>query len=569
MKEINQRYQVLEEIRRGRVFDKFIAYDKIAKKLVLLKSCSLPYGKNTRLGEILLRNFKSFSNLNHPNLLRILEFGFDEQVFFVVEEYFVGEYLDRYIDRSNLDLRKCLKISVQVAQALKYLEENFLYHGNLQPPSILISEYDDVKIDDIGLNFLVIPSLGNLSIQDDIYNLGSILYDLITSISRKDKLAHSKSLERILYKIRHKDLSQRYQHTEEILNDLKLCYDEIEIEKRVDVKTAEIQKQREFEFKKLERPRKRKKKAIGILFFPLMALFLISLFGLSFYYLLFPLKEVKVPDIVKKDINSAREILRKYNLRIVIQNSRFDNEIPKDSIIRQAPYAGKKVKEGKVVYVVISKGPELIEVPNLQGMTLYQAEISLENLRLKLGKVTRVADENIAKDTVIEQVQSPQSLIKVGGNIDVKASSGPSKLIVEVPNFIGQNIDDVKLKLEQLGLTIGEIKRVQSDAPENTVTDQRPPAGARRDEGTPINLTISSKEERVKKERKQAEIQIQVPESEREKLVKVVVIDEQGARTPYKRSHKPGDRIKLDIKGTGKTTVQVYIDGKIIEEETF
>lgn len=115
----------------------------------------------------------------------------------------------------------------------------------------------------------------------------------------------------------------------------------------------------------------------------------ITVFGLTIYrdYLKVP-KEVVVPEVKGKEIKAAYEAIEKMGLRLQVHENRFDKKVPKRIVLSQNPAGGKKVREGRTILVVVSLGPELMEVPKLTGETLRSAKINLSNAKLELGKVT-------------------------------------------------------------------------------------------------------------------------------------------------------------------------------------
>lgn len=114
-----------------------------------------------------------------------------------------------------------------------------------------------------------------------------------------------------------------------------------------------------------------------------------GLFGFTIYedYLKVP-GEVVVPDIKGKDIKDAYASTEQRGLQLQVHESRYDKKVPRRVVLSQNPPAGRKVREGRTILVVVSLGPELMDVPNVVGGTLRSAQIALSNSKLKVGKVT-------------------------------------------------------------------------------------------------------------------------------------------------------------------------------------
>lgn len=104
-------------------------------------------------------------------------------------------------------------------------------------------------------------------------------------------------------------------------------------------------------------------------------------------YLVVP-DEMIVPNVVGLEIKAAYDKIEEQGLRLQIYESRHDKKAPKRVVLSQNPSAGRKVREGRTVLITVSLGPELMEVPKVEGESLRTAKITLSNSKLQLGKVT-------------------------------------------------------------------------------------------------------------------------------------------------------------------------------------
>lgn len=573
--DIYQRYKILERIRQDKIFDKFIAYDNIRKELVILKICNVPYGKTTRLGENLSRTFKIYSGIDHPNLFKIFDFGWSENKFYVAMEYLKGDYLDRIIHRGTIDINTSFKIITLIARGLKALEENYLFHGNLTTSSIYIGENGEVKIDDAGTNLLIFPIVEILSISDDIYNVGNILQDLITNIytTKKDKVIYDKKLESILHKIKHKDIHERYSSVASLLNDLNMYAEEYLPDTSL-LERRPLQQKKHFEYREtLPSISKKRKREISVLPATIIVIFL-GLFAM-YYYFFSSQYQVEIPDITNLTVEEAKKLLNKKGLKLRIERTEYKPDIPAGIILRQRPLPlSKPVKGGKTIHVIVSSEPQEIVVPDVRGKQEWEAKVILENAGLKVGKISTVASDEREKGLVVSQEPKEGTKSISGESVNLQISSGPSQIMVEVPDLRGLLIDEATAKIEQMKLKLGYVRKIPSeDIPSGQIIAQSPKIGSKVKEGTLINVDVSVQEKEIqsilKKEPRYADITITVPQGINQKNVRVVVIDDTGSRNVYNAVHSQGDKIKLNIKGIGKITVQVYIEDEKIREETF
>ena len=130
----------------------------------------------------------------------------------------------------------------------------------------------------------------------------------------------------------------------------------------------------------------------------------IGVFGRTIYrdYLKVP-DEVQVPDVKNMEIKEAYEAIESVGLRLQVHENRYDKVVKKRIVLDQNPEGGKMVREGRTILVVVSLGPELMEVPKLTGESLRTAEISLSNAKLRVGKVTFEEAQYGLDEEVVEQ----------------------------------------------------------------------------------------------------------------------------------------------------------------------
>ena len=117
----------------------------------------------------------------------------------------------------------------------------------------------------------------------------------------------------------------------------------------------------------------------------------------------------------------AREVLTRLDLKIVEETKKYDtnNEFPIGVIMAQNPKPQSTVKKGRRIYVIVSKGEPIIEIPRLMGGSERNAIFTLKNLGLELGEV-RYEHSNLQPlaGTVIDQSIRVGTEVKIGTVID-------------------------------------------------------------------------------------------------------------------------------------------------------
>ena len=143
------KYQVLEKIGVGGFGVVYKAYDPFIKRHVAIKTCT---SEETETRERFMREAEIAGNLHHRNIVTVYDFGFQEGVPYLVQEYLTGEDLDRKIKRRDfLSLPEKLLYLVQIARGLQYAHSRGVVHRDIKPANIRILEDDTAKIMDFGI----------------------------------------------------------------------------------------------------------------------------------------------------------------------------------------------------------------------------------------------------------------------------------------------------------------------------------------------------------------------------------------------------------------------------------
>lgn len=205
---------------------------------------------------------------------------------------------------------------------------------------------------------------------------------------------------------------------------------------------------------------------------------------------------VIVPDFVGKDVVYVLESLTELGLNTKVKGSEYNADVPKNYIIFQEPKAGSEIKKGRDVKIIFSKGPQMIPMPNLAGLSLQQARLIFEEQDLCRGSLSTVFDIGTDKDTVIAQSPPSGATVRRGSCVDLLVSEGPRPTAYKMPNLSGLQLEDALLTIERYHLPHGEIKtQIEKGKSKNSVLEQEPPAGYRVIEGDEVNLVINRRKE--------------------------------------------------------------------------
>lgn len=210
-----------------------------------------------------------------------------------------------------------------------------------------------------------------------------------------------------------------------------------------------------------------------------LTVLLVLLFFGSLDYITKHAKYEKVPPVVGKNIDAARKLLEDKGFEVEIQDSLYIDTVPKLAVIKQSPESDADVKVNRTIYLTINRAqPPLVEMPNLVGFSIRNAQMYLENIGLHLGKTTYRPD--IAKNAVLEQLYNGQQIrsgakVFMGSTIDFVLGNGVGNLEMAVPDLMGKRYSQVKSLLRGVEINFTPVFDPDvSDTPNSYVTRQNP-----------------------------------------------------------------------------------------------
>jgi serine/threonine-protein kinase len=141
-------------------------------------------------------------------------------------------------------------------------------------------------------------------------------------------------------------------------------------------------------------------------------------------------------------------------------------------------------------FLVGGEGGNVVTVPNLDGLTIEQAQGALAEVELRLGAQTPEISERPV-GTVIAQQPAAGESIEQGQAVNVTISTGREQSTV--PQLIGMtSLDDVRVALSDFGLVLGSISEEDSNQPAGYVLTQDPGEGTQVAAGSAVNIVVSS-----------------------------------------------------------------------------
>ena len=164
-------YRLVRLLGSGRFADVYLAEQIYLNTLAAIKVL------NTHLTAETMANFlneaRQLSQLDHPHILRVLDFGLAQERPYLVMEYAPGGTLrERHPRGSRVPLQAILSYVTDVAPALQYAHDQGLVHGDLKPENLLLGKHEQVLLSDFGIALLV-PAPNSLHVP---HMYGTLIY---------------------------------------------------------------------------------------------------------------------------------------------------------------------------------------------------------------------------------------------------------------------------------------------------------------------------------------------------------------------------------------------------------
>ncbi|MCF8069356.1 MAG: PASTA domain-containing protein [Desulfobacterales bacterium] len=223
-----------------------------------------------------------------------------------------------------------------------------------------------------------------------------------------------------------------------------------------------------------------------------------AIFGISAYLTLNLIIKsedtVVVPSITGKDIISALEIISNLELNTKVKGSEYSLHMPKNHILFQDPQPGTEIKKGRDVRILISKGSKVVLMPNIEGLTLTQARIILEENDLCEASISISHDPVVTADHIISTSPAPGSKISRETCVNLLVSNGQPPENYIMPDITGLSLVDAVLHIENNGLEPGKItSKYIENRQINLIVSQTPLPGYIVSTGAKIDLVINRK----------------------------------------------------------------------------
>jgi serine/threonine protein kinase len=579
------RYEIIEPLSSSAIFDNFVAKDRISNTMVCLRVLREPYRSQPEFVAALASVVEKTKVLDHPNIARCYAIDEHEQVPFIVCDLVHGSVLSEKIRRvAPFTPAVAVDMAIDIAESLESALRVGVVHGDLCSDHVMTTLEGKCYVLDFGFwesygasesaGAAVLPRMapylspevidGQLpNAASDVYALGVILFELLTgrspftgstpmSILSKHSTQPAPSarllnpavppvLDEIVQKCLSKDVHSRYSDATTLLGDLRALRDALRFGKQL---KWPIHREIENESHSISQ----EKKGFG------------------------SVVHEQSRESVKLEAPASGVVEKKASLKLKKIKEARDDDVP--MWLRAVVY----MLSGMLIIVVVgwmvmnlSRGREVI-VPNLVGMTMAEARMNTDPLKLKLSVVGEEYSDRYSKpETIIWMDPAPQTPVRENSFIQVRISLG--SLYVEVPELRGMTLSEAARTLKAANLRLDPAARKRSDEtiPEGQIIETNPRAGEKVERNTDIEVTVSTGKKEPDRPRVNTEdmlpnqwsLKFRVQDSDQDVLVRVEMTDARGeSLVIFEETRAPGSEVSLEsIEGFGKrATFRIYFN---------
>ena len=241
--------------------------------------------------------------------------------------------------------------------------------------------------------------------------------------------------------------------------------------------------------KKIEREEKNSSKRSKKRFRLVAASLAIALGFGGWWTLIGPGAKITVPSLIGGTMEQASSVLTPLGLKSEVTKQVFSEEIAKGIIIESDPAGGEKVGDGATVGLVLSKGPERYQIPNLSKLTLAAATKLLTSIPVSNPIIDERFNDQFPKGYVIATEPASGSSVKRGAAVRIIVSKGIEQ--IEMANFINKTGEEALNTLVEIGFKVTPKYQFSETVPLGAVISQNPSGGKSYPKATKVDLVIS------------------------------------------------------------------------------
>ena len=201
-KRLDGRYEIHELIGVGGMAYVYKAYDRVEGRWVAIKILKEEFSNNSDFLRRFRNESKAIAVLNHPNIVKVYDVSFGDQIQYIVMEFIDGITLKEYIEQEGtIRWQEAVHFTTQILMALECAHEKGIIHRDIKPQNIMLLQDGSIKVADFGIarflqsetQTMTDKAIGSvhyiaheqasgdyITDKADIYSVGVMLYEMLT-----------------------------------------------------------------------------------------------------------------------------------------------------------------------------------------------------------------------------------------------------------------------------------------------------------------------------------------------------------------------------------------------------
>lgn len=550
-RKLDGRYEITELIGVGGMADVYKAIDVMENRTVAVKILKDEFSNSEEFLRRFRNESKAIALLSHPNIVKIYDVGFTDEIQFIVMEYIDGITLKEFIDQQGvLRWKDALHFVTQILRALQHAHDKGIVHRDIKPQNIMLFSDGTIKVMDFGiarfaridgktLSDKTIGSVHYISPEQargdmtdersDIYSVGVMLYEMLTGKKPFDgdnpvaiALKHMEenavpprdimpsipeALEEIVIHAMEHEPARRYQSAAEMIKDI----DRFKVDQSVvfgyrnnfDARPEEVSSLQAnniadeyYEEAEDEEEENKRSYVVPILMAVTVAVVIIAAVLIAYFVISnFSSSKTHTGNVEIKNFvgRNIIEVEQEYSGRLKFEKTEeYNDEYDEGVIFEQGQTAGTLVREGYTLALKVSRGKRMIPVPDVKNKQSEIAESELTSAGFT-PVLRETYDNDVAKGVVIRTEPSAGQEAASNSEVLVIVSKGPFESDLKVPSVIGLTKEKAIAKLTENKLEY-QIEEIAHEGDKGKVIEQSIAGGQFVSKGTVVTIFISTGE---------------------------------------------------------------------------